>query len=679
MTLPGPSGVLWATALLLWALVAVVVGEAIRLLTSRWIPLWRVNEPIERGLLDLFLGGAGVYLLAALPVGGFTGPVVLAVPVAAGLYLLGRTVSLRHAGVRPTVEVCLARLARPWVLVALASSLGLYCVEIGVALSVATGNTYDSSLLTTYTALLLQHHTLPLSFSPYGPQGIVYPQGITVWLGWAQTDFGLPPARTSLLVTPLFLALVPLSGFVFGRRMFGTDGGGAVVALVLAWLASSSRIVVWGSNDFVVAFPLVLLLAAESEAWIRRTWGWGDAVGFGLMLGYSAAINPVGAEWIMPGILVLALVAHPAEARGLVRRVGRFLATLGSALVALAPSLYALALAFASPGFGPAAGPGIGGGRAGLSLSGWVVGVDPFLFGRGNGYFSPLTAIRFELALLFLLGLLLFVGVSRLSALDRLLGVARPWALAAVGVIAAWMGLLVAKGSGWSPARDVTVITSAQELSLWIFTVFAIVAAVPIIVLVDYFSPAGSLASAAPEGRPRQRSRFGSLRIKGPVTSTLALVALVGILVAPGVVLTPTTFAQGLEADYGSYSKVSSADFALLEFAGAYLPSGSRVLVAPGSVAEFLPGYATDVVLLFPMIDLGSANASYTSIVQELTNSTLNALGNASLADLNVEFILVTMRNTVLWPAFSPDPLLANSTRFPVEFHEADAYLFAVN
>jgi hypothetical protein len=679
MTYPGPPSALWAVALLLWALVAVVLGEAIRMLSSRWIPLWRINEPIERGLVDLFLGGAAFYLIAALPIGAFSQPVVLGIPVAAGAYLIVRVALIRRSGTRPAIEASLARLMRPWVLVAIASAVGLYLVEVGVALVVPTGNTYDSSLLTTYTALLLQHHSLPLSFSPYAAQRVIYPQGTTVWLGWAQVDFGLPPARTSLLVTPLFFALVPLSGFVFGRRMLGTDSAGAVVALVLAWLASSTRIVAWGSNDFVVAFPLVLLLAAESEVWIRGTWWRGDAIGFGLLLGYSAAMNPVGAEWMLPGLLVLGIVARPTEVKSLVQRICQWLATLGSSLVALTPSIYTLALASASSGFGPAAGPGVGGGRAGLSLAGWLGGIDPFLFGRSNVYFSPLPVVRIELALLFLLGLLLCVGVRSPSAIDRFLGPARRWALVSGVIVVAWMGLLVARGYGWSPVRDITVITSAQELSLWLFTIFGIIAAVPIVVFVRCISPAHSAPRAPSEASPGQRPGKSWLRVRRSLISTLVVIALVGILLVPGIVLTPTSFARGLEADYESYSMVSSADFALLEFAGSYLPAGSRVLVAPGSVAEFLPGYAANVVLLYPMIDMGSANASYTLLVQELTNDTLNASGNSSLAALSVQFILVTMRNTDLWPAFLPGPLLLNATRFPIEFHEADAYLFAVS
>ncbi len=231
MTLPGPPGALWALALVLWALVAVVTGEAVRIVSSRWVPLWRSADPLERGILDLYLGGAVLYLVAALPIGAFTDPVVFGIPIVAAGALVILVARLRRSGNRPAIDATVARLGRPWVLLALASALGLYLVELAVALPIPTGNTYDASLLTTYTALLLQHHTLPLSFSPYSTSMILYPQGITAWLGWAQITFGLPPARTSLLLTPLFFALAPLSGFVFGRRMFGTERAGAVVAI----------------------------------------------------------------------------------------------------------------------------------------------------------------------------------------------------------------------------------------------------------------------------------------------------------------------------------------------------------------------------------------------------------------------------------------------------------------
>lgn len=620
-----------------------------------------------------------MYLLAALPVGAFTAPIVLAVPVAAGAFLVYSVALLRRQQVRPAIEESLARFARPWVLVAIASALGLYIIEIGVALSVPTGNTFDSSVLTTYTSLLLQHHTVPLSYAPYATEKILYPQGATVWLGWAQTVYGLPPARTSVLVTPLFFALVPLSGFVFGRRMFGTDPGGAAIAMVLAWLGAGTRSVVWGSNDFVFAFPLVLLLASHSDIWIRGIPGKGDAVGFGLLLGYSAAINPVGAEWMLPALIVVGLVGRPALAGGVSRWMRRWILTLGSSLLAIVPYLYILALGWASPGFVPGSNAPPGALPTGLSNFQALAYIDPFVLLNGVFQFSTFPVIRVELALLLVVGLVLLLAFASSSAEGRHLDPFRRWALSAGITIAAWIGLLVLTNPSSSPIRKLGSLTSGDELSLWLFTVYAIVAAVPLVLAVERLTATGPLRAKMPEPWRPARHRFGRPRRQHPLPSTLGMLALVAVLVVPGVVLTSTSLAPDLEGVYGYYSNVSPADFALLDYAGSHLSGGSRVLVAPGSAAEFLPGYAPNVVLLFPMAPGWEwVNESYTLIVQELTNNTLNASGKAALATLDVQFILVTMRNTVLWPAFSPNPMLANNTTFPEEFHQADAYLFGV-
>ncbi|MGI0130331.1 MAG: hypothetical protein ACREEC_09320, partial [Thermoplasmata archaeon] len=213
MTLPGPSGVAWAAELLLWAVAAAIVGELVRSLAARKVGSWRSLDSIERLLLDFYLGGAAMYLVAAVPFGAFVGPVVIGLPVAAGVGLLGWLIVDRHR--RPMWEAVrpFRTLFRPAAIVALGSALALLIFELAIALPIPTGNTFDSSLLTIYVSLLLQHHSVPLSFQPYSPVGLLYPQGTTVWLAWAQTDFSLPAARTSLLVTPLFFSLAPLGAF----------------------------------------------------------------------------------------------------------------------------------------------------------------------------------------------------------------------------------------------------------------------------------------------------------------------------------------------------------------------------------------------------------------------------------------------------------------------------------
>ncbi len=680
MDLPGPPGGLWAVGLLFWAGVAVVVGEFFRVLAARRISLWRAPEILERLLLDFFLGGGVLYLIAAVPLGLFVAPVVFAVPVAAALGLsLLAVQELRRHGRLDRLLSSFRSLARPTYLLVLASALALYVLELAVAVPIGTGNTFDSGLLTTYTALLLRNHSIPLSFQPYASTAILYPQGTTVWLAWAQLTFGLPAARTSLLVTPLFIALAPIGGFVFGRRALGSDRAGLAVALMLAWLAPATRGMVEGSNDFVFAFPLVFLLAGQSTEWFRSSPpAPADAAGFGLLLGYSAAMNPVGAEWLILALLVGGATVRPTFSADPKRWFARWATALGTCLVGVVPSLYILAQGHASPGFVPGASPAPAGTPTGITTAQFVGFLDPFLLRPGDTALSPLLAIRAELAVLIVAGLAVLVLVGARSAVGRYVGGFRRWVLSAWASLFLLLAVVYVASTGFGPAVDFSSVVSAGELSTWIFTVYVLVAALPLIVALEWLWGWADRLSVRPASS--RAGTVGPARPSSPLDPTHAVVpvAVVLLIVGPGVVLTPLELPSVLSPLYHDLGNVSADDFALLEYAGSHLPSGARVLIAPGSAADFLPGYAPDVVLLYPLIPGWKyANASYTLLVAELSNGTLDVRGEAALTYLSVGYVLVTGNNSVLWTAFSPAPFLADPSEFPLLFHEGAAYLFA--
>jgi len=657
-----------------------VLGEFVRLLAARRIPAWREAEPIQRTLLDFYLGGAVLYLLAAVPFGLFLAPVVFALPIVGAVGLAAYVLSRGRRGRSTTFISTLRPLARPTYWLVLVSAAALFAIELALADPVGTGNTFDSGLLTTYTGLLLHNHTIPLFFRPYATTSILYPQGTTVWLGWAQLVFGLPPARTSLLVTPLFIALAPLGGFVFGRRMFGSERAGVAMALMLAWLAPATRGMVAGSNDFVFAFPLVFLLAGEAASWLRSPPPvFADALGFGLLAGYSAAMNPVGAEWLFPALLLGGLLAHPVYGGHIRRWFLGWGTALASALVGVLPSLYVLAQGFASPGFVPGAAPAPSGYPVGITTSQFIGNIDPFLFRTQDVQLSPIPSLRVELAILIALGLAVLVLVGRNSALGRYLEQFRTFVIGGGVSLVALLAVLWVSSSGWASAVAFGRITSAAELSTWLFTLYVTVASVPLLLALERLH--GTLSS--PEPVPPVSSparRRGSLRAGAPYGTLRVLLplAIALVVVVPGVALTPTALPPVLNKLYQDFGNVTAHDFALLDYAGSHLPSGARVLVAPGSAGDFLPGYASDFVLLYPLVPGWPwINASYRLVVDELSNATLDAAGLSALASLDVEFIIVTGNSTVLWPAFSPAPLLADRAAFSEIWNQGDAYLFA--
>ncbi len=669
---PGPPGPLWGVSLVLWGAGAAVLGEAIRGVAARWIRGWSAEEPIERFVLDFYLGGALLYAVAAVQLGAFVPSVVLGLPIVGGVAVLVRAGRARRCGTAARIADRVATgLVQPWALVAVASAVGLFAVEIAAAMPAPTGNTFDSSLLTTYVALLLQHGSVPLSFHPYGAPAILYPQGTTVWLGAAQVAFGLPPARTAVLVTPWFLGLTPLSGYVLGRRWLNSGPAGAGFALALAFLGPSTRSLVGGSNDFAAALPLVLLLAAYAERWTRRPVPpVVEALGYGLLLGYAAAVNVIGTEWLLPALVAAAAMSRPAFAGRAAAWFGRWAVAFLAALVAGIPSWYVLARAHVAPASlaGNLTTPA--GGTIGLTVAQLIGSVDPFLFHAGDVELSPIPAVRLELALLLVAAVAVLL-VQRASEATE--GRWSRWAVfagAAVVVLIGWLGVLTVGHVPGSPVRYLAYVSSGTELSLALFTVYGLVAAVPLGLALETLAPARGRPSGARDARP-----------VGGTARALAPVALAIAIVVPAAVLTPVALGPVLSETYAEFGNVTAGDFALLAYAGTHIAAGTRILVAPGSAGEFLPGYARGVVLLYPMVPgFRTINASYEVVLTELTNGTLGTAGLGALAALDLGLIVVTGNNTVLWKALWAAPLLdaeANGTRtFPVVFHDDDAWIF---
>jgi hypothetical protein len=667
VSIPGPTPLDGGAALLGLTALAVLVGEGIRLPLARRAPLFRVREPIERFLLDFYLGGAVLYVVAALPGGWFTPvPVGAAVVAALGSLVWGlrgsRTLGHARAFLRETGRV----LGNPFVLATLLSALGLGLLEASVAGAAATGNTFDSSVDTLFVSLLGLHASIPLSLAPIASGWVAYPQGSTVWFAAAQSLAGFPPPRTALLVTPLFMALAPLGAYCVGRRWLGSASAGAACAIVFAVLGPGTRGYAGGSNDFVLAFPLVLLLVALSHDWAT---GAGptirDAVAFGSLAGYSAAINPVGAEWLF---LLVPFWVVASGARG-ARVLGRWGAAWGvavaSALPWVAPSLVGIGRGAVAPARAASGGWGLG---TFVSLA------DPFVIRPTVQTFSPYPLLSVELAGLLIVGAVVLLWAPWRPGLP---GAAfGRWAVAGVASALVWLSGGLLAHAGWHGLDPVLAVTSPGEMSSLLFAVFALVVAVPLVVLFRRAEGSAGRPGPGPPTRPEPNARRPA---GGALDLRIASIGLAIAVLMPGAVLTGTELPTTLGTLYSSFSNVTAGDFAMLEWAGAHLPPGSRVLVAPGSAAEFLPGYAPGAVLVYPMTGPGwRSDPEYLDLCGRLENGSLGGPGLQEVHDLRVQYIAVTGASSVLFAPFDPKPLL-DSAAFSVDFHDADAYLFAVS
>jgi hypothetical protein len=676
---PGPPPALLILGLVLLAAALLPAGELLRRFGARYSSLFRGSDPIERGLLDFYLAGAALYAVGSIPLGFYTA-VTPAVLIVAGGLGLGASSFLRSRAesIGADTAVDWRRLTSLPVLVLLVAVTGLFVVEVAAATSAATGNTFDSSMLATFVGLLSLHHDLPLSYAPVAALAIPYPQATTAWLGAAQFLLGLPPARTPLLATPLFFALAPLGAYAWGRRWMGMEAGVAL-GLFFALVASWPRLYVAGSNDFVLAFPLLMLLWALWPRWSDpHPPTSADLVAFGVLTGYCAALNPVGIQLTFLSLPFFLMLERTSVRFRLGSRLLGGIVAGAVALLALIPSLVELWIGRSSPGLVAGGVAPVGTVPTGLSGAQIAGLVDPFLLGSENILLSPFLILRVELIFLLLAGaVLILTPLLRVPEGERRLGRFALAFLAAVGVLFAIDSAPVVSGLHF---YDLHAITNVVEVSMLLFSVFGAIACLPLVHVLR--AATNGLRCGRPSRTPSwSEGRNGYQLLRRPRKwanregLALAAVAVAGLLLVPGTVVTVTSVPSYLAGIYSDFGNVSDSDFALLTWAEGSLPAGAVVLVAPGSAAGFLPAYSPTVRLEFPM-GLLQNDPPYRSVIDHLVNGSLTSGDRANLTLLGVEFLAVTGNDSRLYPAINPAPLLSDPQEFVVKFHEGDAWLF---
>jgi hypothetical protein len=680
-----PAAAAWLTlALPLYAGAFVLVGESLRRPLARFSSLLAATPPIERVLIDLYLGGAIFLALAYLPFGLFY-PITLPLLAAAGALVLG--VELGYSrGPRDPLPARVRRFARaltrPGPAVAWAAGAALFVGELALAASAAAGNTFDSSVLTFFASRLELTHHLPSSYLPSAPVPIAYPPGTTVYLAGAKVLLGLAPVQAAPLLTSLFMGLTPIAGYALGERLVGRGTAGAGVALVLVLLGTYPRLILAGHYDFLLAFPLYLLLLGwTADLWASPSGpGWGDALAFGALAGVSATLNPTGAIWLFLVALAVPWFLLPRVGRRFAW-FARWAGALVLGLLFVVPQLL-VALDPGGPlGAQSGAGPLGASATAPAGLPNVLLGLlDPFQVGTGNLALSPIPEIEIELALLLLVGALVLALGGYRSALGA--GRRRFGAVVFAGALVAALVVIAAQagqGSSYRPLELVGGVTSVYESSLLFLTMLTLIAAVPLLELLERArGGSGSGAEARPPApayaaRPR-RPRT----VEG--TDTVLVYGLALLILVPGAVTTAVVVPGYAATTYRAFGNLSSGDLSMLAWGADHLPAGARVLVAPGGAGEFLVGYAPKIVLLYPMFGGPFGNDSFRTLNRELENGTLDAAGLRALDDLAVGFVVFTQPNSVLFPqAWEPGPFLAPSppAGFVLVFHEQDAYVFA--
>jgi hypothetical protein len=641
----------------------------------------------ERFLISLYAAGGLLFAIASSPVPIFYAPAV------EGLLVLGAIVLIilwAREHWKPLRGVLAYARTPPALLLAL-GTVALLSFEVINAGSSPLPNAFDGASQALFVRLLLLNHVVPFTLQPYATAGVIYPQGTAVWLSLPALLWGWPVVLLPAVVPLLFLSLSIPAVYCWGERWggFRTTSGRRTGLLLSAFFGVTAcwpRLFVGGSYDFALALPLVFLILG----WLvplanRAPWSWRETAGVALLVGTVLSLSVAAGETLLFLLVVTILVIPPVRwkvIREVLPRVGVLVAfglafllrsVVGSILWFSYPG-HILSAAGSPPYHSPA--PIVPTSITYREVTGML---DPFVLWKGK--LSPFPYLSLEIAVLLAIGIILLATVllTDRRAIAALLPKGLPrWILTYLGVTFAATAFLVLAESTNPVLIGIESFASVTEESILLFIGFQVVAALPLLAAAMFLGSRRLSVTGLPRnpgsspGRrpfPRRaagRSRAQSLCIAGAIL-------LIAVPLSTGVGFTLLDGPGFLRTQSTQDGNATPGDFATLEWAGTNLPACSRVLVAPGSAALFLPEYA-DAQVVFPMIPT-PVNLSYNISVANLTSGVYGPQTQSALLSLEVTEVFVTGKTSVSYAPFQLDPLLG-SPDFTLLHSDSDAYVF---
>lgn len=688
MSVPIPPAEVLGELVVLF-LVTLPLGALVLRLAERFLGRTLSLTVTERLVVSFYIVGGLLFLIASVPIPWYGLPTVVGLLVAGGIGYAVLSIRDRGSGLRQVVRFG----GTPVGILLLLGTLVLLWIEISPIWNLPLSNPFDGSIQSIYANLLITDHTAPWTMAPYATWGVGYPLSTAVWMTVPALLFGWPIARIPLLLLPLFLSLTIPAAYCWGIRLSNPGSReaqvlGPLFAAFFGLVASWPRLWVGGSYDFGFSLPLLLILLGWARPFVEGApKPWKEVVCFGLLLGVLAALNAAAAQFLVLILIGYVAVFHSRSSGSLRSWFLRIVAVAGIGLLWVVRTLIGYAAWFSYPGQvlqetgnPPYVAPPVG--------YAWSLGLvqgelDPFVPGKPK--LSPFPVLALELQVLLAVGLaLLFLGYVVRSGKVRRVLPGRAAESISVGLILAFLFtcLLIVPLLPRSPFPYADKLSSLNEVSILLFIFFGLVALLPLasaVILLDRrkrADPGTELeaipASIHPPSPGSPPPRRNPVRMHSRRLVSVALVLVIIVPLGSGAVLTVWGVPGYVQDKTLSTGNATQQDVSALQWAGANLPSCSRVLVAPGSAGQFLPEFA-HVGLVYPMLPV-PVNSTYHAVVGDLIQGSYNGSTRSALLLLNITEIMGTSETFGGYLPFNLTGILESpAPDFSVLFHEGDA------
>ena len=656
--------------LLLLMIALIIIGEPVRVALSKYSHLFRKLDFLQISVLNIYLGGLILYLIAMLPFHFFNANVAWAITVISGVLsiflhkvALKKLNGLFRSVQKGTTNVHNYLSGHKIAVLQCSAVLGMFlvalCIQVSPLPTFIFGSIHDTSLHSLFVQVMLENQGVPATMQPYLQEGIVYPQAAHVFFAYGCLIFGYMPPEAIFHITALFQALIILSAYYIGKS-YSSRRLGLSLAFIFFCVSRWPRLLTWGGNPYVAAFPLQFISLsfipflqdshAEDSAWKKNL----SLFAIGILLGYLAALHFTLYIILMATITVSTFV-NVLRKRAFYE-LRNLLIVFAISIIPISPFIYRFVEWYPYPGHNI-------GLPSDVTIAPWMYLnlLNWLLFSEGISPYPPLVIM--------ILGLAVFSGIIIYRKRRQLATLLNPTKVSLCLLLASLiLVLLFHLQYVFPPISIITGEVVRPTINIFISLCF-LVGAFNVILydtLINYF---------------RKRLTRIILPSKEVFEKTVAIALTFLILFSiysPFLYYTITQDTGYLVESYGGFAVTTSDDYALMLWMRDNLPKNSAVLVNDYEPGMLIPSISNREAI-YPWV-LSKDSSNYQKLVEMILNGTMSPAVYDAMKQLDITHVYVGADYSYKWEKNRKwDPLVfLSNPNFDLIKKVGAAYLFEV-
>jgi len=647
--------------LLFLAFCLFVLGEPWRILLRRFVSIFKNLDVLQIAVLDVYLGGFLLYVIAMIPLHLFFASLLFVVTlVSLAIVFWSHRKTFKNAARNMLLYVKTfsfrSHLLSELLLVALIFLIGLVVQTLALG-GLVLGSMRDTSLHSLFVQVLLENKQVPMTLQPFVSEGLVYPQGFIPMVAYATLLLNYSPPEAVLYVTAFFNAFTILGVYFLGKALSLPKKGyvGLSLAFVFAFFACWPKYITWGSNAFVASFPLFFVCLSFLPFLTKEKLNFGAILSLGFLFGYLAVLHLETYEALIGSLFVLWLYTVIKKHQGAWRRLPSLALIFGLSLLILSPFLYRQLIWYQYPNHDLGVAPDA---KAPATLSTFsVIQTDTAWFLENLASNAPLIIASLTL---FFLSVLVAVRFRKNESFSG----AR-W-LIKLGIATFSGELLIA----FFAAIDyINLPLYGNPILLYFPLYFSIAAAnFYLFYLFSSFLSRKLLA----------KTDVTKLKSRRLLVSAISIMLLIGIY-SPFLYQSTVLDVGQIHGSYAVFAVTTQQDLQLMQWIKENLAKNATILVNDFQSGTFIPSVANRKVI-YPFV-ASSNSVSYQELETLLEKNSLNGTTMDLLRHFNITDIYVGSGVSIVddWEhKWSPELFLDNPN-FELVKNFGNAYLFQFN